>query len=729
MRILSFSCLFAAIASLVSPHVEAQFVAFNDHAPGAGTSPNATTYDVFGAGVGSAGPLKDINTGATLPVTLTITTSGSGIAPAGTQGRPVVGTPLYDAFNGYVDFQGTPNPSIELTAGGLVTYTFTGLNPNKRYRFMGSAVRGNGPYIDRWTLFELDGAVSFSSAHTKNVLTNAVVPLISLNQAAINTGVNNTADTGDMVVWENIDPGSEGTFAVSCQQYTGPVPNGSSAGTKGYGMTGIRLEEVDMAGSPVAILIPPQSQTVQESQPVTFTVTAVGNPPPTYQWYKNNVAIAGAINSSYTISAVPFTDNDALIKVVAANRANGVDYSVTSNDAVLTVAPDTTPPTLVQAQPIGFSEVKLVFSERVTAATATNLSNYSLSNAIGSVSITGASLDTTENTVVLDVGPLTEGLSYTLSISGIRDQSSGANVITPTESAIVALRYAPLDIGPVLIPGAVKAVAGGYDVSGSGGDIAGARDQFQFGYQQKTGDFDVRVRLADLTITDAYVKAGLMARETLQDSSRFAAMFASSAQLGSFFESRAGTGGAATMTAPTVKFPANYPWAWLRLQRSGNDFTGYGSFDGNAWQKLGAVTLVITNQIYFGLAVTSGSSNAVATANFATSATSKIPIHLFTSRNVNPSALPTAAPASFFRKSCITPNRARTAGTWISSRFTMARQFSSICLAGNSPAESILPFRTDLKLARANSSSSLLIPMRYRTVTGFLACSVLISDR
>src|SRR3954466_140850 len=113
MRILSLSCLFAAIATLISPSVDAQFVAFNDHAPGAGTSPNATTYDVFGAGVGSSGPLKDITTGAILPVTLTIAITPSGVTPAGTQGNAEVGTPLYDAFNTYVDFQGAPSPSIE----------------------------------------------------------------------------------------------------------------------------------------------------------------------------------------------------------------------------------------------------------------------------------------------------------------------------------------------------------------------------------------------------------------------------------------------------------------------------------------------------------------------------------------------------------------------------------------------------------------------------------------
>jgi len=190
-------------------------------------------------------------------------------------------------------FQGTPNPSIELTSGGLLTYTFTGLNPNKRYSFMGSAVRGNA-YADRWTLFELAGAVSFTAAHTANVLTNGAVPLISPNQGAVNTGANNTPESGDMVVWKGYRSRSRRKFLCQLPAIYCPVPNGSSAGIKGYGMTGIRLEEFDVAGSPVTIQVPPQSQTIEEAKPVTFTVTASGNPPPTFQWYQNDALIAGA---------------------------------------------------------------------------------------------------------------------------------------------------------------------------------------------------------------------------------------------------------------------------------------------------------------------------------------------------------------------------------------------------------------------------------------------------
>ncbi|HUS34207.1 MAG TPA: lamin tail domain-containing protein [Verrucomicrobiae bacterium] len=617
MRKLSFYGLLVTCALILPLPISAQWVAYNDHAPGPGTSQNATTWDVFGNPPGSSGPLKDIATGATLPVSLTIAQSGAGISSSNTQGIPSPGTPVYAAFNGFVDFQGSPSPSIEVSVGGLVTYTFSGLNPQKRYSFMGSAVRGNDAYTNRWTLFELSGALSFTAAHTKNVLTNGNVQLISPSQAALNTGVNHTPETGDMVVWTDIDPGPEGTFSITCQQYDGPVPNGgASDGIKGYGMTGLRLEEF-AADTPPAITTQPQSQTVEEAKSVSFSATATGIPTPTLQWFKNNTLITDATNSTYTINAATPADNGAAFKVVASNTINGTTQTATSGDAVLTVIADTSAPTLVDAQPIGFTQVKISFSERVTAATASDVANYSISSANGPLNIVSATLDATETNVVLNVGQLTEGVTYTLSVSNVKDPSAGANVIAAgSQKTFAAITYAPLDIGTPALTGSVTPVTDGYDVRGAGTDIGGTRDQFHFGYQQKTGDFDVRVRIADLTITDPYVKAGLMLRESLTDASRFAAVFASSAQLGSFWESRATVGAAASLIGPATKFPSTYPWAWLRLRRSGDTVTGFGSFDGNAWQQLGTISMLLPQQMFFGMAVTSDATNAVATAKF-----------------------------------------------------------------------------------------------------------------
>jgi len=82
-----------------------------------------------------------------------------------------------------------------------------------------------------------------------------------------------------------------------------------------------------------AIVVQPQSLTLDPGSSATFTVVATGNPTPTYQWRKNNVAIPGATSASYTIASV--TQGDAGTYTVYIS--NGVLPNVTSNGAVLTV--------------------------------------------------------------------------------------------------------------------------------------------------------------------------------------------------------------------------------------------------------------------------------------------------------------------------------------------------------------------------------------------------------
>src|SRR5262249_48288818 len=104
----------------------------------------------------------------------------------------------------------------------------------------GTAMRGNYPYVNRWSLFEISGAASFSSKHSAGALTTTQVPALTTSQVAINTGFN---IQGVLASWEHIRPSGSGTFSILCSQYAGTVPGGSSAGSKGYGISGFRLEK------------------------------------------------------------------------------------------------------------------------------------------------------------------------------------------------------------------------------------------------------------------------------------------------------------------------------------------------------------------------------------------------------------------------------------------------------------------------------------------------------
>lgn len=82
-----------------------------------------------------------------------------------------------------------------------------------------------------------------------------------------------------------------------------------------------------------SIAVHPASQTKNVGESVTFSVTATGNPAPSYQWRENGVNIAGATSSSYTKTGLLSSDSGKEYTVNVSNSAG----SVISNVATLTV--------------------------------------------------------------------------------------------------------------------------------------------------------------------------------------------------------------------------------------------------------------------------------------------------------------------------------------------------------------------------------------------------------
>src|SRR2546429_5983662 len=88
------------------------------------------------------------------------------------------------------------------------------------------------------------------------------------------------------------------------------------------------------------IVVPPASQTVTSGQTASFSVTATGAAPLSYQWNKNGAAISGATSATYTTPPTTSSDNGAQFVVVVSNVAG----NVTSNAATLTVNTTSTMP-------------------------------------------------------------------------------------------------------------------------------------------------------------------------------------------------------------------------------------------------------------------------------------------------------------------------------------------------------------------------------------------------
>lgn len=184
------------------------------------------------------------------------------------------------------------------------------------------------------------------------------------------------------------------------------------------------------------------------------------------------------------------------------------------------------------------------------------------------------------------------------------------------------------DIGNPAIAGTVNVLEEGFDITAGGADIWGAKDEFNFVYIEKTGDFDFAAKVESLTPTHQYTKAGLMAREDLTPGSRhiFFQLFPNNMPRnknnGGFeYQYREVRDGQMKAIYPartdgTPDFPVTFPDTWIRLKRQGNNFTGYTSADGKSWKEYAAFTLDLPAKVYLGAAVTSHKTTETATANF-----------------------------------------------------------------------------------------------------------------
>ena len=186
------------------------------------------------------------------------------------------------------------------------------------------------------------------------------------------------------------------------------------------------------------IVYGPTNQHVLECQTVTFAFEFDAFDPH-YQWFKDEVAINGATNRTYTISRVSRQDEGSY-KVTVFNAYN----SDTSEAAVLTTSTDLTPPTFC-ALATNASTVLLRFSTSVT--NADDLFNFEITSATGGppVEIQSARYVPPGNVgsnVILTLSsqtPLAPETQYNIRAMNIYDECLG-NPIEPT-AVIPILRW------------------------------------------------------------------------------------------------------------------------------------------------------------------------------------------------------------------------------------------------------------------------------------------------
>jgi hypothetical protein len=155
---------------------------------------------------------------------------------------------------------------------------------------------------------------------------------------------------------------------------------------------------------------------------------------------------------------------------------------------------------------------------------------------------------------------------------------------------------------------------GTWILQGGGADIANTADQFHGVWKILDGDGSVSARVTSLVHTDAYAKAGVMLRQSVEPGSPYYAVFVTPDK-GLIVQYRL------AQDANTVL--NNYPEVtrlpvYLMVAHAGNVYSAYYSYDGVNWNIIPneTRTLDMPTSLFAMLAMTSHSSLQMGTAIF-----------------------------------------------------------------------------------------------------------------
>ncbi|MCH8041911.1 MAG: DUF1593 domain-containing protein, partial [Nitrospinae bacterium] len=173
---------------------------------------------------------------------------------------------------------------------------------------------------------------------------------------------------------------------------------------------------------------------------VSDSVSGIAN----YQIYRNGILIGQSPTNDFLDSNLNETTTYSY--TVSAVNFAGLE-SVKSNTVPATTLQDLTPPKIISVHSQGDpTKVNIGFSEPIEENTASEQKNYEINNGI---IVNSASLSSDEKTVTLITSAQLPDITYTLTVSNIKDRAKTPNVISPstkTYSFILKLIISNLDV-------------------------------------------------------------------------------------------------------------------------------------------------------------------------------------------------------------------------------------------------------------------------------------------
>jgi YVTN family beta-propeller protein len=271
--------------------------------------------------------------------------------------------------------------------------------------------------------------------------------------------------------------------------------------------------------------------------------------------------------------------------------------------------PDTTAPGVpqnLQATAASSSRIDLTWSASNDNVGGSGLAGYRIYRDGGSTPIATVTTTSYSNT------GLTANTSYSYQVRAYDNAGNeSASSSTATATTPAAPTWSSGDIGAVAAAGSFTDNGTSLTITGSGADIWGTADEFQFAYRTLNGDGTMTARVTSITNGNVWSKVGLMVRESSAANSRHGTIYIGAGK-GASFQYRVNNGGSSAgdngdgvLTIPR----------WIRIQRQGNVVIGFFSPDGVTWTQRGTVTLTgLPTSVLIGVAYTSHADGTIGSA-------------------------------------------------------------------------------------------------------------------
>jgi hypothetical protein len=282
------------------------------------TQANAGTYKVIVNGAGACSSVSLTSSDATLiinqPIVITTQPVTQTLCENSNVTLSVVATGTNPSYQWYKD-------GVVIAGATNASYTINNTSPSNtgRYKVEVKGTCTPAGVVSSEVVLQIDTKPTLTTQPVG--ATKCAGESITLNVGTTNAGsfqwyINNSAITGQTTAalnLTNLTQANAGTYKV--------IANGYGA------CSSVALTSSDAAliiNQPIVITTQPIAQTICENNAVTFSVSATGTNP-SYQWYKDGVAIAGATNVNYSINnTVPTNAGKYKVEIKGTCTPSGI---------------------------------------------------------------------------------------------------------------------------------------------------------------------------------------------------------------------------------------------------------------------------------------------------------------------------------------------------------------------------------------------------------------------